>query len=135
MSKAEWRWISQIRCPGLVSSLRGTIMAAAIVNLCSACTLLAQRNTQWSYTNPPTPGVVAVLPDDGVWCPSPEKAFVMATTGFFIDGCSTSALQKNEFKVIGIEHIAANDVLSWVVKVSDSRDNTRWIPLPDHNWA
>jgi len=79
--------------------------------------------------------MIAVLPDDGVWCPSPEKAFIMATTGFFIDGCSTSPLKRDEFTVIDIEHIAANDVRSWVVKVSNSRDNIRWIPLPDHNWA
>jgi len=59
----------------------------------------------------------------------------MATTGFFTDGCSSSKLIPGQFKVVEVEHIAQNDVRSWVVKISDSRNRYLWIPLPDHNWA
>lgn len=75
-----------------------------------------------------------MLPVGGVWCDDFAKAVFMATTGFFAIGCS-SKLDLRQFIVVEVEHIAQNDVRSWVVKIRDSGHQYLWIPLPDHNWA
>jgi len=99
------------------------------------CAIDSRVRAEWSYLRPPQPGSAADVPAGGVWCDAKEKAVFMATTGFFTTGCSSSRLIARTYKVIGVEHIAANDVRAWVVQVNDSRHNVLWIPLPDHNWA
>ncbi len=101
--------------------------------LCS-CSMLPMAPDDWSYRQPPRSGAPAGVPSGGVWCDDRSKAVVMATTGFFVDGCE-SILRDGDYKVISVEHIAQNDVRSWVVKIGDASGHVLWIPLPDHNWA
>lgn len=110
------------------------IYAAVFAVLLCNCSMLPTAPADWSYLQPPRSGVLAGIPDGGVWCDSRSKAVVMATTGFFVDGCE-SILREGDYKVISVEHIAQNDVRSWVVKIGDASGHVLWIPLPDHNWA
>ena len=101
----------------------------------SNCAANLWRVSDWSYRQPPTEGTTARVPNGGVWCDSAAKAQVMATTGFFIYGCSSLQITAGAYKVIEIEHITQNDVNSWIVKIADANNHFLWIPLPDHNWA
>ncbi len=118
------------RHPWQAISLMTIIMMAA-----SNCSMELRQAPEWSYRQPPTPGAPAIVPEGGVWCDTAGKAIFMATTGFFTKGCSSSRLIPGSYQVILVEHIAQNDVRSWVVKIGDARDRFLWIPLPDHNWA
>lgn len=89
----------------------------------------------WSYLHPPKLNERARFPAYGVWCDRSQKAIFTATTGFLADGCSAAMPDTGSYTVVGIEHIAQNDVRTWVVEAMDSAGNRLWIPLPDHNWA